>query len=155
MLLGHAHTMGLYDYEGHQNQRLFTKVVAPLNQVMLPFNAHHAMTQLMSPFSCTTFTAPPTLAFTTNDAVTHVCVNIHLVWRASPFTRGGRALTLARASIWCRTMGLLPNSTRGLGLERVSGLNLVPNPPTNISAFIVEKRSRANRTRRPQVRVKV
>lgn len=34
-------------------------------------------------------------------------------------------------------MGLLAKSTRGLGKLRVNGLNLVPNPPTRIKAFIV------------------
>lgn len=33
-------------------------------------------------------------------------------------------------------MGLFPNSTSGLGRERVSGLNRVPKPPTRIKAFI-------------------
>jgi len=34
-------------------------------------------------------------------------------------------------------MGLLAKSTRGLGTLSVNGLNLVPNPPTRINAFIV------------------
>lgn len=34
-------------------------------------------------------------------------------------------------------MGLLANSTKGLGHENVNGLNLVPYPPTKINAFIL------------------
>jgi hypothetical protein len=34
-------------------------------------------------------------------------------------------------------MGLLAKSTRGLGTLSVNGLNLVPNPPTRINAFIL------------------
>lgn len=33
-------------------------------------------------------------------------------------------------------IGLSPNSTRGFGLDRVRGRNLVPNPPLKIKAFI-------------------
>ena len=40
------------------------------------------------------------------------------------------------ASIWCKIIGLFAKSTRGLGTERVSGLSLVPNPPTRMMAFI-------------------
>lgn len=35
-------------------------------------------------------------------------------------------------------MGLLQNSTNGLGLERVKGLNRVPYPPTRIRAFMFQ-----------------
>lgn len=35
-------------------------------------------------------------------------------------------------------MGLFPKSTSGLGMLKVSGLNLVPNPPTRIRAFNYE-----------------
>ena len=56
-------------------------------------------------------------------------------------TNGGHTqspgLTTASASIWCRRMGLLANSTSGLGLERVRGRSLVPNPPTRIKAFMM------------------
>lgn len=54
-------------------------------------------------------------------------------------------LTSARASIWWRRMGLLPNSTSGLGRERVSGLNRVPKPPTRIKAFIWLARTKLKR----------
>jgi hypothetical protein len=38
---------------------------------------------------------------------------------------------------WCRIIGLLAKSTRGLGTLRVRGLSLVPKPPTRIKAFIL------------------
>jgi hypothetical protein len=38
---------------------------------------------------------------------------------------------------WCKIMGLLAKSTRGLGTLNVSGLSRVPNPPTKIKAFMV------------------
>ena len=50
-----------------------------------------------------------------------------------------RFITSARASIWWSRMGLFPNSTSGLGRERVSGRNLVPKPPTRIRAFIFNR----------------
>ena len=84
-------------------------------------------------------------------------MNVYDIYRVRSATKYyliSDALTLARASIWCRTMGLLPNSTRGLGLERVSGLNLVPKPPTKISAFIVEKLREEIQKRSPQLKVK-
>jgi hypothetical protein len=34
---------------------------------------------------------------------------------------------------------LLANSTNGFGVDRVKGRSLVPNPPTRISAFILQK----------------
>lgn len=40
---------------------------------------------------------------------------------------------------------MLPNSTSGLGRERVSGLNRVPNPPTRIKAFIWLARENSKR----------
>mmetsp|Transcript_10744 Transcript_10744/g.20269 ORF Transcript_10744/g.20269 Transcript_10744/m.20269 type:complete len:201 (-) Transcript_10744:190-792(-) len=43
---------------------------------------------------------------------------------------------LFSASIWCRIIGLFAKSTRGLGTDNVSGLSLVPKPPTKINAFI-------------------
>ena len=46
-------------------------------------------------------------------------------------------LTCTKASIWCITIGLLQNSTRGFGFDRVSGRNRVPQPPTSIRAFIL------------------
>lgn len=39
-------------------------------------------------------------------------------------------------------MGLLPNSTSGLGRESVRGRKRVPNPPTRINAFIVRALTR-------------
>ena len=46
-------------------------------------------------------------------------------------------LTSAKASTWCITIGLLQNSTNGLGFDNVSGRSLVPYPPTSIRAFIL------------------
>ena len=46
-------------------------------------------------------------------------------------------LTSAKASTWCITIGLLQNSTNGLGFDKVSGRSLVPYPPTSIRAFIL------------------
>lgn len=45
--------------------------------------------------------------------------------------------TWARASTWCSRIGLLQNSTSGLGTLRVSGRSRVPNPPTRIRAFML------------------
>ena len=45
--------------------------------------------------------------------------------------------TAAKASTWCSSIGLLANSTRGLGRLNVKGRSLVPYPPTRISAFIL------------------
>ena len=43
----------------------------------------------------------------------------------------------AKASIWCKIIGLLPNSTNGFGNVKVNGLNLVPYPPTKINPFMM------------------
>jgi hypothetical protein len=45
--------------------------------------------------------------------------------------------TFTSASIWCSRMGLLQNSTKGLGLVKVKGRSRVPKPPTRIRAFSV------------------
>lgn len=54
---------------------------------------------------------------------------LHTDWSPSPHT-------LTSASTWCSRMGLLQNSTSGLGTLRVSGRSRVPYPPTRIKAFI-------------------
>ena len=46
--------------------------------------------------------------------------------------------TFASASTWWRSIGLFPNSTSGFGRLSVKGRNLVPKPPTNIRAFILQ-----------------
>lgn len=56
-------------------------------------------------------------------------------------------LTLTRASIWCRIMGLLAKSTKGLGTDNVRGRRRVPKPPTRISAFIVEIKMRVGKVK--------
>lgn len=66
-------------------------------------------------------------------------------WRGRRVTRAGQSSgvmlllpfhTSTRASTWWRRMGLLQNSTRGLGTLRVSGRSRVPYPPTRIRAFM-------------------
>lgn len=45
--------------------------------------------------------------------------------------------TFTSASTWCSRMGLLQNSTSGLGTLSVSGRSRVPYPPTRIKAFML------------------
>jgi hypothetical protein len=52
-----------------------------------------------------------------------------------PTSRDSLSL-LSLSLTWCKIMGLLAKSTRGLGTLSVSGLSRVPNPPTKIKAFM-------------------
>ena len=49
--------------------------------------------------------------------------------------------TFDKAIIWCSTTGVLQNSISGFGTVYVNGLNLVPTPPTSITATMFESMS--------------
>jgi hypothetical protein len=60
---------------------------------------------------------------------------LQIIFLSAGFLRGMR--TVGGFFTWCRIIGLLAKSTRGLGTLSVRGLSLVPKPPTRIKAFIL------------------
>jgi hypothetical protein len=80
----------------------------------------------------TAFGEPPGSAGAHHTQTSSKGQQLQWVWQPTPHTH-----TFTSASIWCSRMGLLQNSTKGLGLVKVKGRSRVPKPPTRIRAFSV------------------